>query len=535
MSTKHIHRTAVFTLHHPTRHVRAVLDHALRNYTHASTIILEHFSHYTVDELYAMATYAIGSNGEQLTSTKQLAKALFAREVPAITSVLAPLESRLRESLKAEIADNLMSYVELSLMPNQTPSYPARLQEEDREPFRLSALEELRTVADDLEEENDLKASLLKTKQAEHVPLSFCRIEAERNCGLFYNPETRTFYARLFVTPPESRYAKPITIAGRYIDIRTGTIYVRHEDRDKYEGVESFGTGKRSILVPLEMGKWHEQALRFTETAFLPQRNGNGTPAAVPVSAHLVKAGDEYQLHVAFRFPKPQRIKPQNLLGVDRGITALAAGAVTSLDGKTVIETFVSDGTELRTLQRNMEQVISTKQAKGQVMKGDRRRARVAEQHVHLCANQIVELAIKHQAQVVMEDLSNFTAPIRRPKGQVRSKFNKMLSRKQYQHIQDAVNAKLALVGLPPVRLVGASFTSLTCSQCGCISKESRSSEDRTQFTCVQCGQSIHADIQGGISIARKLLWLQVRGEEKQRELPESERTTWATFAKSFA
>jgi hypothetical protein len=35
-----VHRMAVFTLHHPTRHVRAALDRAFRDYTTAYTALL---------------------------------------------------------------------------------------------------------------------------------------------------------------------------------------------------------------------------------------------------------------------------------------------------------------------------------------------------------------------------------------------------------------------------------------------------------------------------------------------------------------
>lgn len=533
--SKHLHRAAIFTIHNPTRHVQAVLDRALSAYTSAYTTILHHFSQYGVDELHAMATIGLDENGEQVTHTQHLASSLFSHcAVPCIISALTPLESSLREALKLDIAANLMSYIELSLMPDQTPSYPERLRAQDKEPARLQALEGLRTIADNLPEETELWDQLQRTRQSEYRPLNFCRIDAHRNCGLFYNPETKQFYARLFVLPTTSKRGKPITMAGKYIDIRSGEVYMRQEDAKQQEGVISFGTSARSIMVLLEMGKWHEEVLRFTDMAFLPQRGKSEVKAATPVSASLIKRGDAYQLHVMFRFPKPARLKAQTLLGVDRGITCLAAGAVTSLDTKEVKETFICDGTELRALQKNLEHITKIRQQKGQPTKGDKRRSTIADHHVHACANQIVELAIKHQSQVVMEDLSAFAAPQKRVKGTMRNNFAKMLPRRQYQKLQDIVNAKLALVGLPPVRTVYAAFTSLTCSTCGCISKESRSTEDRTQFICVECHHEAHADAQAGINIARKITWLALRSQEKQKEIPDTKRTSWAAFIKQF-
>ena len=530
---KHIHRTAVFTLHSPTRHVCAALESVFTLYTHAYTTALHHFRMYPVQELHAMATYAHDQDGQPRTSVKRLVQALFARDTPAITAALTPLESSLRESLKVHVAETLLSYIELSLDPKQSPSYPSRLRKQDREKSRLEALEGLRALADDVEREGELTAQLARTKQPEAVSLSFVRIDVDRNCGLFYNPETKRFYARLSVISPRSRYAKPLTMAGRYIDVRSGVVYARYEDADPEHGVESFGRGKGAILVPLEMGAWHENPLRFIEQAFLPQRLGEQT-ALEPVSARLVKYKDAYQLHVSFRIPKPERVQTATLFGLDRGINCLAAGAIVSLDGKEVLETYQADGTELRTLLRQKEHLTALKQQKGKITKGDRQRARIADQHVHLCANQIVALAIKYRAQVVMEDLASFAAPHKREKGVRRSNFNKMLPRRQYQKLQDVVNSKLALVGLPPIRVVSASFTSQTCSQCGHISKENRSAEDRTQFRCAACNHVDHADVQAGINIARRLLWMTLRSQEKKRNVDEKDRTPWATFVTRY-
>jgi IS605 OrfB family transposase len=531
--SRDVHRTAVFTIHNPTHHVRAVFDYALVSYTRAYTVALRLFAPYTVQELHAMAASFTDDTGAIHTSDKRLSQRLFARSSPALDEALAPLEGGMRESLKRHVAETLLSYVELSLGDKQAPSYPSRLRKQDIETIRQMTLAEIAALSDDLEQEQSLFALLQRTRMAEVVPVEFCRIDAERNCGLFYQQDQQKFYARLFLLPQGSRFAAPLVRRGQYIDIRSGEVYAREEDAQGVQGVKSFGSGKRSIMVPLEMGDWHEEMLRFTQYAFLPQRTKKGEPA-VPVAARLLKYQDDYQLHVMFKFPKPTRLNPLTLLGVDRGINCLAAGTVTALDGHKIIETFKTDGTELRRVQQYIEQNIRTRQAKGRVAKGDKRRGRIADAHVHLCANQIVELAIKHQSQVVMEDLSAFAAPHKHQKGKTRSNFNAMLPRRQYQKLLSVIDAKLELAGLPPVRIVSAWHTSLTCSQCGNISKESRSEEDRTQFKCIACGFEAHADVQAGVNIARKLLWLKLRSEEKRKELPVNKRTSWAAFAKSF-
>lgn len=135
--SKHIHRTAVFTIHNPTRRTKAILDHAFSLYTQAYTTVLHYFSQYGVDELHAMATYAIDGESEQKTSTRQLVKNLFCRESSTIDAALLPLEGSMRASLKIHVAETLLSYVALSLDPKQTPSYPERLRPHDLEPSRM--------------------------------------------------------------------------------------------------------------------------------------------------------------------------------------------------------------------------------------------------------------------------------------------------------------------------------------------------------------------------------------------------------------
>jgi transposase len=528
----HIHRTAVFTLHNPTQRARRILDDAFVLYTCAYSNVLHAFQTLSPKELQAMATFRVDGQNTARTSTRQLVKTLFGQEIPAITAALAPLENSLRESLKFHIAETLLSYVELSKEAKQQPSYPAKLRIQEREPARQEALEGLCSLADNLTKESDLVAQLQRTKQAGVISIPFIRIDHDRNCGLFYNPETRRFYARLFIVSPKSRHAKPIDIAGEYIDLKSGDTYVRKQDQQ--EDGATFGLSKGSILVPLEMGRWHETPLRFTGTAFLSHRQSTTQESAIPVSAKLVKTENTYQLHVSFRFPPPKRLQPQTFLGIDRGIMNLAAGTVTSLDGKQILEEFIISGKPLTELQHQIEHARQVSQSKGKSTKGDHRRARVADAHIHLCANQIVELAIRHQSQIIIGDLSPFLTSQKRTKEQRHSPLHTLLSRQQFHKLQNALDAKLVLVGLPPVRTVGVAFTSITCTKCGHIDTANRTKDNWTHFLCTHCGHHTHADSQAGTNLVRKMLWLTLRGQEKKQHVPEADRTSWETFIKSY-
>lgn len=110
------------------------------------------------------------------------------------------------------------------------------------------------------------------------------------------------------------------------------------------------------------------------------------------------------------------------------------------------------------------------------------------------------------------------------------SNYRRMLTRRQYQKLLLAVNARLPLVGLPPVRLVSPSYTSITCSRCGLVDRHNRDPKARERFHCVGCGFVGDADVQAGINIARKAHWLDRRIAEAHADVPTVQRTPWATF-----
>jgi hypothetical protein len=568
-----VHRTAILRLHAPTRHVRAVLDHAFTAYSAAYTTALHVLRETSPDRLRALATVGHDRAGTPRLSALKLSQTLFQLpQPPALQAALASLPGHVHESFQRHVARTLLSYAVLagqaekerqdcaeaddSDVPHEEdqatplarrpshrsvlrPRPPRRPRPGDGERRRQAALQRLATLADDHAQEVALGADLQCTAEPGSVPIPFCRIDAERTCGLFYNPDTRRYYARLFVSAPSSRLARPITQAGRYVDLRSGVVYLRHQDARPWHGLRSFGKGVTSLLVPLECGRWHERALRFSTVALLSQRRtpllvGDPAPTsvAVPVSAWLVKRGDAYTLHVTFQVPVPPLQPTCTLLGVDRGIACLAAGAVVSADTHEVLDTLILEGDTLRQAQQQVEQAVATGQQRGRQVRG-RQRTRRAAQEIARCANALVALAAHHQAQIIMEELNNFVIAAQHAPARPRP-YRAAHSRRQYQRLLMAVNARLPLVGLPPVRLVPPAYTSITCSACGHVSAQSRRRKQRVQFECVACGHAAHADVQAGVNIARKWRWYELRLREHLAKRPYSHRTSWPKYITAF-
>ena len=576
-----VHRTAVFALHHPTRHVHAVLERAFRLYTAAYTELLHACTtRYDVDALRGLATFALDEKtSKPRMSARTLAHRLSADPAFARTlaGVCAPLESRLRQSVKEHVAQTLMGYVALSdahdadARRGGKPNVPSRLRATEVEHLRRRALARIVRLADDRRGEARVVADLLRTRQPEMVAIPFVGIDPRYGCGLYLHRESNTFYARLDVVASSSRHGAPLRTGGHFVDIKSGVIYTAQPQKGAPplpSGVESFGRGKKSVLVPLEMGRWHESGLRQAPSvAFLPQRGidpAHPLPAA-PVSAKLVRrrtrrAPDaiRYELHVAFAVPVPERAQPlegeggakRPILAIHRGIHTLAAAVLTDAGAHRVLaEPHLASGRELRAVQEAMERVRRVQAQRGaHVRVRDRRQSRIAQHHIHLLANAIVDAARTAStlgAQVVMEDLHSFaTGHAIREMPQVRSRSRQgrlraVLNRRQFERLRQAVDQRLEVTGLPLVRVVSAAFLSQTCLHCGHRAAENMRDPDaprsgRTQertFRCVRCGAIADVDVVAAANIARKLVWLQLRGEQKRAESAESERTTWDAYA----
>jgi IS605 OrfB family transposase len=136
--------------------------------------------------------------------------------------------------------------------------------------------------------------------------------------------------------------------------------------------------------------------------------------------------------------------------------------------------------------------------SRGKSARGVAKRRAWADEAVHVTANKIVELAVEQNARVVVEDLSPLSAIRRRTriKGSRRGGFNRLLNRVQYEKLKSVLLYKLGEYGLPKPVEVRAAYTSITCPECGHVSKAHRlkiAADDgfeMEEFNCVECGQA---------------------------------------------
>lgn len=459
-------KTAVFRLHNPSKRCCAMLDHALRSghqiYTRA------------LNELLPVLPSLVATENQRERRIR-LTKTLKAISATVITP--SPLGNAAKSGVLSDLEKQALSYCEL-FEKKLSPSPPTASRIWARAEHWENALHAMaRSIGEG--EERDATASLLTEAKAGTLrPLEFPRNRVMDGFLLLRHAERERYGVWLNLVPATSRFYKPRKVDG-WADVRTGEVLQI-----------SVGTG---AIFPVEFGAEHQLA-RFIQQG-------------QPKSAKLVKKSDSYEVHIAFAF-EADAVETRCWLGVDRGIYNLVSLCVVDADGRAIARENVS-GRALRFVQRQEERRQRKEQRQGKRYRSSARRA-MADEASHVAANRIAAMAVKHQAQVVMEELRMLKGGTA-PRG--RSNFNRLLGRAQYGKVETILSYKLALHGLPAFKTVAAAGTSQTCPECGHRAKENRAKTacsdgfDMSRFKCISCGFSDDADLNAARILGQKKMW----------------------------
>ncbi len=423
------------------------------------------------------------------------------RKLQAIARPL-PLGAGPKQAIIADAAAQTQSYIELKLADDRT-SYPTtpRLKVEQADfDGAIDGIAGSQTIL----EENEFRDMLAKlSRPGIPRPLNILKNRVSDGALVLQDDKGRLF-AYINLLPRTAKRKRTVSLDG-LMDTRTGEIM---------KGSTSGGD-----LFPLEGSRWHEE--KFLQRGTLQ-------------SSRLIFDGRDFYLAATFQFEADER-EPVGYLGVDRGIALLAAWSVIDEHGEKVEDGFHS-GERLRRFQRRGEQDQRETQRRGKFYSARTRRA-VADEEVHKTANEIVALAAKHDARVVLEDLKTITMGPHhaRPKGARRGGWRRMLTRAQYAKLKHCIDYRLMMEGFPPARRgqptyyeVNPAYTSVTCSCCGHQDKESR--KDQAVFICTKCSHKENADLNAAAMVAAKGKHFDdvVRGRAKGKKLREDEQfSTW--------
>jgi putative transposase len=408
-----------------------------------------------------------------------------------------PLGNGPKQAIIADALAQAESYVELKRADDNT-SYPTtpRLKVEQTDfDSAIDGIANSQTVL----EENQFRDMLAKLSRP-GIPRPLNILKNRINDGaLILQDDKGRLFAFINLLPAAAKRKRQVDLTG-LVDTRTGEVMSTRTS-----------TGD---LFPLEGGQWHMK--KFMERGILQ-------------SSRLIFDNQDFYFACTFQFDSTVR-EPTTYLGIDRGIELLAAWSVVDEKGQRIDQGQIS-GERLRSVQRRQEQQQRETQRRGKIYRSKARK-QIADEEVHKAANEIVAAAVKHNAQVVMEDLKTISmGPHQaRPKGARKGGWRRMLTRAQYMKLKHYVGYRLLLEGFPPIRRGQPSFieihpayTSVTCSKCGHQDKESRQSQ--ALFLCTKCGHKENADINASSMVAGKGVHFDnvVRGRKKGQKLKDNE------------
>lgn len=319
------------------------------------------------------------------------------------------------------------------------------------------ALDQARAVAT-LAEENRWRADVTRTARQKILPMYFgamtSGVAGQAHAGLIERDDGRRF-ALLTLWPAGDTSGEAVRRARNRTD--RGDLLNRRGET----AFDPTPRARASIMVPIEHARGHEQ-LFFAR--------------AVAKSAELVSREDAFYLHVAYDYP-PVVPRPRSgaVVAVCRGVTTLLVAVAFDEQGRHQ-ETLAVDGGDLVRLITAIRRARRVRQEKGHLLAGDRRQARVAEHHLYSAAHQVIALACRHDARLVLMEDRRGRAP------------NPLLAYRHFSQLQTllAYLAPEARLPAPEARAIYGSWR--TCLACAWRPGDTVKREPLTEGNCPGCG-----------------------------------------------
>lgn len=399
----------------------------------------------------------------------------------------------LKESLYKDITSNLLSYYELK-NKGVNVNYPSL------DKIKVSE-EDLQNLLDDFtknpeqtpDEEKELTAKILKYSRENRKlrPIYFPRCDAtHQNMTLLFNSKNNKYYILLYVLKPSNNKKYVFTAPDGFFDVKSNSLFLRPKGISNAM-LFQIETSERIINEYIKKGKSQEGKLVYDP------------------------ATDDFYVHISFKFEDKEKIKPLTIMGIDRGINAICAYSV--LKGKTVLCKGLIEGKTLKKIYEKEEKKAQIMQQKGKVYRSSVRK-KISKHIIHHAVNEIINIAKKYKSQIYVEDLTNIQS---RKNKRIKTGFNKLLNKAQFQKFLNVLSYKAKEAGLPSIRTVFPAKTSQTCFACGYSDSKNRPKilengiKNYSYFKCMKCGYSEDADINASMIIALKGEWSYIPKADK--------------------
>jgi putative transposase len=242
-------------------------------------------------------------------------------------------------------------------------------------------------------------------------------------------------------------------------------------------------------------GLTHVSLLTVAGRQWIPIRFGAYQAARLDRAkgqADLLYRDGVFFLYMTIDLPTPPVREPEGFLGVDLGISNIAADSDGTLYAGGKLRRYRKRS---RRLRRRL-QALGTRGARRLLVKRRRKERRHATHVNHRISKQIVAAAKGTGRGVAVEDLTGI-----HDRTTVRKTDRAEHSGWAFSQLRAFLAYKSAAAGVP-FAAVEARNTSRTCPTCGCVDPHNRQSQ--AEFCCIQCGLTGHADVFAALEVARR-------------------------------
>lgn len=495
---KKINLTCFFDIRKPNRQKGAALDLVMSEYTRGAAQYLV----WCQDNLdYLMqAGCATDMDGK---STGDYTKDSLVKIMPKASTINIAVSSKVRDALLSDCAAMMAGYIE-SCKVNPDTSFPTAfsLVEDDR----ALALQEIRFLGDDLEQEQELFAALHRKPKSSVRPLYFCRSSDVR---ILTDETMDHWYVWINAFAGKNTFDVSSVCDGSLIDINTAERF--------------YYAGKAGMLLPIEVGMrnqdWHWQftsyllptlARSITENepsdvdTLIGAVNEYNTDlrSSIKAAKILRTPGGSYRLVVSFEFTCPDPYAPENYLGVCRDTLWDLSFALTDPSG--AVLDVVTEETGLAVLQVSTVKKVRAKQKAGKAVSFRDYKGKQNEGLLHAMANRLIKAAKQNGAMIACES----SDPI-----MVFNKEKMPVLRRQYGNLIKILLYKCKLHGVPlRTEIFGAKLSKL-CAACGSEAEIKRTGDGL--FVACVCGSTRTLTETKAINVARRTTYRKAAWEKR--------------------
>ena len=256
-----------------------------------------------------------------------------------------------------------------------------------------------------------------------------------------------------------------------------------------FKGIDrvSISTLQGRVLIPFIMGKYQAQRFGFAKG-----------------QCDLVLRKDgKWFLLVTTDIPDDTPVPAKDFIGVDLGVTNLAT---TDQGEKFSGEPVEKVRQKYHGIRQSLQQKADLTKNSGKRPKQIRRKlkqicrkeSRFRRDVNHVISKKLVAQAKDTVRGIALEDLKGI-----RDRTRFRKPQRAKMSGWAFHQLRAFISYKALLYGVQVV-LVDPRYTSQTCSACGHCERANRPLQER--FCCVQCGHTLHADINAAMNIRSRAL-----------------------------